>query len=66
MKLKLIFFYDLDVGDTFLYNGDLYIKADADCGVLNLTLQGTDDELGADVEVVPVDIKIEIVRKVKF
>lgn len=53
---------DLDIGDTFLHNGDLYIKANLECDVLNLSLQGADDNLRGDLEVMPVNIKIEIVR----
>ena len=53
---------DLNIGDTFLYNGELYIKVDFDCDVLNLSRQGDDDNLRGDLEVIPVNIKIEIVR----
>lgn len=65
--LGIKLFSDLEIGDTFLYHGDLFIKTDNDCGVLNLSLEGTRDNfLLLDEEVMPVDIEIKVIRKEKF
>ena len=57
-------FEDLDVGDTFIYNGDLYIKSDKMLDrALNLSNEGDWEEFRTDSPVTPVDIEIKIIRK---
>lgn len=57
-----IWFDDLNVGDTFLWNEELYIKCSEPMGALNLDCGGKYEELSVDTQVIPVDIEIKIVR----
>jgi hypothetical protein len=66
-KIGTEMFEDLDVGDTFLYGGKLYIKCDKIRDMaLNLSDEGDLEELNADELVIPVDVEIKIIRKVEF
>ncbi len=57
-------FGDLDVGDTFIFNGELYIKSDKiQDRALNLSHEGDWEEFGEDLIVFPVDIEIKIIRE---
>lgn len=62
-KVTTEWFGDLDVGDTFIHNGKLYIKSDKiEDRALNLSHEGDWEELSVDLEVTLVDIEIKIIR----
>lgn len=66
-KVGTMQFEDLNVGDTFIYNGELYIKSDTVLDrALNLSKEGDWEEFERKLPVTPVDIKIKIIRKVEF
>lgn len=57
-------FGNLDVGDTFIYGEELYIKSDkALYRALNLSNKGDWEEFRAVSLVIPVDIEIKIIEK---
>lgn len=63
-KIATEWFGDLDVGDTFIHNGELYIKSDKiQNRALNLSHEGDWKELSVGLEVTPVDIEIKIIRE---
>lgn len=57
-----VWFGNLDVGDTFLWNEVLYIKCNDNLGALSLSCGGEYEELGVNEMVLPVDIEIKIKR----
>lgn len=61
-KRSTVWFNDLDVGDTFLWNEQLFIKSSEPIGVLNLDCGGRYEELDVEEEVIPVDIEIKVIR----
>jgi hypothetical protein len=61
-KRSTMWFGDLDVGDTFLWNEQLFIKSNEHLGALNLDCGGEYEELGVDEQVIPVDIEIKVIR----
>ena len=61
-KRSTMWFGDLNVGDTFLWNEALYIKCNDESGALNLDCGGEYEELNIDTQVIPVDIEIKVVR----
>ena len=62
-KVTTEWFGDLDVGDTFILDGKLYIKSDKiQNRALNLSLNGDWEQLNEDLAVVLVDIEIKIIR----
>lgn len=61
-KRSTMWFGELDVGDTFLWNEQLFIKSNERLGALNLDCGGEYEELGVDEQVIPVDIEIKVVR----
>jgi tartrate dehydratase beta subunit/fumarate hydratase class I family protein len=62
-KIGTEIFEDLDVGDTFLYHGKLYIKCDKIRDMaLNLSDEGDLEGFSVDAQVIPVDIEIKVIR----
>lgn len=62
-KRSTIWFCDLNVGDTFLWNEQLYIKSDDERNTaLNLDEGGEPEKLNDDTQVISVDIEIKVVR----
>ena len=60
-KRSTMWFGDLNVGDTFLWNEQLYIKCH-DTAALNLDCGGEYELIEVDEQVIPVDIDIKVVR----
>jgi len=56
---------NLNIGDTFIHNEDLFIISDdAILGTLNLSHGGMYDEfVDGETQVIPVDIEIKVIRK---
>ena len=61
-KRSTMWFSDLNVGETFLWNEQLFIKSNESLGALNLDCGGEYEELGVDERVIPVDVEIKVVR----
>ena len=61
-KRSTMWFSDLNVGETFLWNEQLFIKCNESLGALNLDCGGEYEELSEDEQVIPVDVEIKVVR----
>lgn len=61
-KRSTMWFCDLAVGETFLWNEQLFITCNESLGALNLDCGGEYEELGADELVIPVDVEIKVIR----
>lgn len=61
-KRSTMWFSDLNVGETFLWNEQLFIKSNESLGALNLDCGGEYEELDVDERVIPVDVEIKVVR----
>ena len=64
-KVETEWFSDLNIGDTFLCAEQLYIKCNDD-EALNLAAGGEFEKVNIDIQVIPVDVEIKIIRKVEF
>jgi hypothetical protein len=60
-KRSTMWFGDLHIGDTFLYNNQLYIKCYAG-EAINLSKEAEFEELDVGTLVILVDIEIKVIR----
>lgn len=64
MRNSTVNINNLNVGDTFILNENLYIMSDeVSLGALNLSYGGEYEEFDAETAVIPVDVEIKVVRK---
>lgn len=67
MKNSTVCLGNLNIGDTFILCGDLFIMSDeVNLGALNLSCGGVYEEFDGETQVIPVDVEIKVMRKVEF